>query len=210
MLKIVEHVRTIQTTTEVRTTSGHEVDGIRWPEVVDGGPVRFLASSIVYLREKATDSTTIMAQGRAITTSKTMLSAQSPYFKALFKPNSGFKEDFQDFLEVREPYKTIRFAIYYGESEPHKVNWSPFYPSQDLESTAENLDCLLDILRVADMFGMMHLHKDVQRQIVMHGISFVGPENVSLIQSIAEEGNGKLLSGYCRTFLKLNEVNNSS
>jgi len=133
-----------------------------------------------------------------------MLSTQSPYFKVLFKANSGFKESNQVAFQVPEPYETIRFAIYYGETEPHEVNWSSFYPSQYLESTADNLDNLLDILRVADMFSMMHLHSDVQRQIIRNGTSFIRPENVCQIQDIAEEWNGKLLSSYCRIFGTLN------
>lgn len=206
LLRIVEYIRNFETTTKIQDDSGYEADGLHWPKVVDGGPVRFLTNSIIHLKGKMPSLTTIIAEGQAITASKTMLTTQSPYFKTLFSPISGFQESAQSSFRVEEGYITMDFVIYYAETKPHKVDWLPFYPSQDLDATAEILDTLLDILCAADKFGMMHLHKDVQRQIVTNGTGFIWPENVSIVQDMADKWNGKLLSSYCKRFLKLNRT----
>jgi hypothetical protein len=65
---------------------------------------------------------------------------------------------------------------------------------------------MLDVLRVVDMYSIIQLYKDVQRQIVINGTLFIRPENVLEVRSITEEVNGKLLSSYCKTFLELNEA----
>ena len=42
-------------------------------------------------------------------------------------------------------------------------------------------DSLVDLERAVNYFGMMELHSDVQRRIVINGHKFIWPENVKEI-----------------------------
>ena len=208
LFKMVEQVRVRQIHTQINA-SVYEKDGIRWPQVTAGEDPNILTKSIVFLKAKGSglveitcepDPTNITTDHPAVIVSKTILEARSPYFKALF----SFNESSQQAIKVQESYHTISFLAYYAETEPEKVDWKRFCPSQAIGVTADNLDILMDIQRVADMFLMIDLSLDVQSYILSSGICFIQPENVLAIKELASQQNAHLLEDYSERFFRLN------
>jgi hypothetical protein len=98
----------------------------------------------------------------------------------------------------------MKFVIDYTETEPQNVNWSPFISVQDAKSTAERLDDQLAVLCAPTKFNMAQVHRNVQRQIVTNGTSFIGLGKVSMVRDRAVIWDAKVLSTNCDTFLKFN------
>lgn len=73
-----------------------------------------------------------------------------------------------------------------------------------LETIADKLDNLLDVLKASDRWQMAELHGLVENSLLAGVRFFIRPDNVKEVEELAEEAQAKRLHAYCHEFTARN------
>lgn len=145
---------------------------------------------------------TLVAEGSQIRAHKLVLAAPSTYFATQFNGNWS-NNDTISLDDITYQILSIIVDFAYADN----FDWANMQVSKDdtVDSIADKLDVLLDLLTGADRFGMPALTAQVEEHILQDR-RFIRPDNVRDIRTRASQANARRVEQLCCEFDEKNKV----
>jgi sacsin len=178
---------------------------IVYPKVVipESGASQSLSRSLSHLRrEGKLLDVTLVASGGSVGAHRIVLAAASVYFAKRFSGDWSSKDSIplNDFS-----HSTMSTVVEFAYSDT--FHWTEMQPvdGESVDSTADKLDELLDLLTAADFFAMPELIAQVEKAILTKAHTFIREHNVLGVRNRASDANAHLVKGYCNKYYEANK-----
>lgn len=144
---------------------------------------------------------TFSVEGIALSAHKVVLAAKSEYCKSQF--NGSWSTRNVVTLEGMTPHTLENLIDYIYQDS---FDWTSLQALQDddIDTIADKLDRLLDILVGADRWLMQDMKTDVEQQVLRGNRLLIRADNVREIRHVADQASAKDLKEYCKEFEKTN------